>query len=100
MGSVRSLRNPECIKEKAKRRTNQKAAKSESLRIAIPSIRTIKVELPGKARKIGVFEIEREDVASKLFDVLDYKIVSGGGPSGNGGIATVNHVICLCSIEV
>jgi hypothetical protein len=47
-----------------------------------------------------VFEIEREDVASKFFDVLDNKIISGGGPSGNGGIATINHVIGLCSIEV
>ena len=60
--------------------------------------KAIKVQLPCETRKIAVLEVKWKDGTSKFLDVLYNKIVTRCGPCCDIWIASIDHVVCFCSI--
>jgi len=59
--------------------------------------KAIKVQLPGKTRKVAMLEILGQNITGELFHILNDEIVSRRRPSCDVLIALIDHVVSFCT---
>jgi hypothetical protein len=59
----------------------------------------IKIKLPHKTGKLGVFEELRDDLPFKLARILHHKGLSILRPASNGRVTAVYHVVGFCKMQ-